>query len=127
MKLGEIVKDYRTRNHLTMQEFADRCDLSKGFISMLEKGQHPQSARKLVPSLDTVGKIAVGMGMDINSLLDLLDDDFVISIGGNKKIPPHKVTGEKDLFAEMYTNFNQLQDGDKEYIVNLINRLLNQK
>lgn len=55
MKLGEIVKDYRTRNHLTMQEFADRCDLSKGFISMLEKGQHPQSIRKLVPSLDTIG------------------------------------------------------------------------
>lgn len=128
MKLGEIVKDYRTRNHLTMQEFADRCDLSKGFISMLEKGQHPQSIRKLVPSLDTVGKIATGMGMDVNALIDMLDDDFIISVGGQQKTPTtENDDGSNDLFTEIYNKFNQLPDDDREYIVSLINRLLNKE
>ena len=30
MTLGEIVRTYRTTNHLTLQQFADRALLSKG-------------------------------------------------------------------------------------------------
>ena len=42
MELNELIKLFRETNDYTMQEFADRCGLSKGYISMLEKGVQPR-------------------------------------------------------------------------------------
>lgn len=83
MKLGEVIKEYRTRNNLSMEEFGKRCGLSKGFISMLEKGQHPQSKRPLVPSLETLSKIATGMGTDLDTFVSVLDLDSIVSVNCN--------------------------------------------
>ena len=52
MTLGEYLKDYRKRHHISMQEFSEMSGISKGYISMLERGQHPQSSRALVPSIE---------------------------------------------------------------------------
>lgn len=81
MKLSEIIKQFRDENHLTMQEFADRCGLSKGYISMLEKGQHPQSNRPLAPSLETFKKLCAGMGITVQSLFRVLDVQDWIDYG----------------------------------------------
>ena len=88
MELREVIKEYRERNHYTMQEFADRCELSKGYISMLEKGKHPQSARSLVPSLETLQKIAKGMDTDLDTLVSVLDMDTLITVNPTGKGKP---------------------------------------
>ena len=80
MKLEELIRKYREKEHLTMQEFADRCNLSKGYVSMLEKGKHPQSQRRLVPSLETLKKISVGMGLSMDELLSMLDGNTMVSL-----------------------------------------------
>ena len=80
MSLAEILKQYRESENLSMQEFAERCDLSKGYISMLEKGRHPQNNRALVPSLNTIKALAKGMNISVDSLLSAMDGDSVISI-----------------------------------------------
>lgn len=80
MTVGEVVNNYRSSNHLTMQEFADRCGLSKAYISMVEKGKHPQNNRKLVPNLETLAKLAKGMDTDINTFLSVLDLDTIVSV-----------------------------------------------
>lgn len=80
MTLGEVVHEYRTKNKLTMQEFADRCGLSKGYISMIEKGKHPQNARNLVPTFDTIAKIAKGMNTDINTFVSVLNLDTLVTV-----------------------------------------------
>ena len=36
MKLSEYIKIYRKANKMTVQEFADKAGLSKGYISQLE-------------------------------------------------------------------------------------------
>lgn len=38
-EIGRKLKDLRNRNGLTQQELADRTELTKGFISQLERGQ----------------------------------------------------------------------------------------
>ena len=96
MKLGEVIKEYRTRQQLSMQEFADKCGLSKGFISMLEKGQHPQSKRPLVPSLETLNKIATGMGTDLDTFVSVLDLDSLVSVNGNDAMEKIIATGDSD-------------------------------
>ena len=37
MKIGEKIKRLRIRNQLTQEELANRCELSKGFISQVER------------------------------------------------------------------------------------------
>ena len=71
MEIGKIVRQYRDEHDLTMQQFADRSGLSKGYISMLEHGRHPQNNREIVPSIDTVHKLATAMDMSIDFLLQL--------------------------------------------------------
>ena len=47
MNLGEIVKNYRDQHSLTMDEFAERSGLSKGYISMLEKNKNPANDKNI--------------------------------------------------------------------------------
>ena len=37
--IGRRIRNFRNRNGLTQQELADRTELTKGFISQLERGQ----------------------------------------------------------------------------------------
>ena len=37
MKIGEKIKRLRMQHNLTQEELADRCELSKGFISQVER------------------------------------------------------------------------------------------
>lgn len=73
MQLGQIVKRYREANNLTMQEFADRCELSKGYISMLEQGRHPARNSPIAPSFETIKKLSAGMGLTLDALITALE------------------------------------------------------
>ncbi len=37
MKIGEKIRRLRVQNSLTQEELADRCELTKGFISQVER------------------------------------------------------------------------------------------
>ncbi len=74
MKIGELVKQYRTTHHLSQREFATRCGLSNGMISLIEKGINPQTNEPIIPSLPSLNSIANGMGMNIDDLLERADD-----------------------------------------------------
>lgn len=87
MKIGLYVKHYRERHKLSMQEFADKADLSKGYISMLEKGKHPQNDREIVPSIETVNKIAKAMNLSIDELLARIDGNQMIDISRDRPLP----------------------------------------
>ena len=87
MKLGEIIHDFRITNKMTMQDFASKANLSKGYISMIEKNQHPQSQRTLVPSFETYEKVASAMGISIDELVSCLD--------GNETVKLHASSSEK--------------------------------
>ena len=80
MKLGELLKSYRTEHKLSMDAFCELSDLTKGYISMLEKNEHPKSKKPIIPSYDTIEKIAKGMQISTEDLIDMLDDDQEIQI-----------------------------------------------
>ncbi|AMD96127.1 XRE family transcriptional regulator [Streptococcus sp. oral taxon 431] len=86
MKLGELLKSYRTEHKLSMDAFCELSDLTKGYISMLEKNEHPKSKKPIIPSYETIEKIAKGMQISVEALIDKLDDDQEIQINST---PPH--------------------------------------
>lgn len=74
LKIGEILKHYRSDRHLSQREFAQVCNVSNGYISMLESGVNPRSGEPLIPSLTVLNKIAAGMGITVDALIDAADD-----------------------------------------------------
>ena len=46
MELRTFINSYRKKHDLTMEEFAKLASLSKGYISMLERGYNPQTGKK---------------------------------------------------------------------------------
>ncbi len=55
MDIGEKIKSLRLENNLTQEELASRCDLSKGFISLVERNLTSPSIATLIDILDTLG------------------------------------------------------------------------
>lgn len=57
-KIGNKIKELRNRNGLTQQELADRTELTKGFISQLERGQVSPSVVTLLDLIECLGSTA---------------------------------------------------------------------
>lgn len=74
MELKTFINSYRTEHNLTMEQFAKSTSLSKGYISMLEKGYNPQTGKKIIPSISALNNIAIATGTDLDHLLKIIDD-----------------------------------------------------
>lgn len=80
MILGDILKEYRSNNNLSMDKFAEKSGLTKGYISMLEKNQHPKTKKALLPTMETLDKVAKGMAIPVAELIEQLDSNQAISL-----------------------------------------------
>ena len=79
-QIGEKIKRLRLQRGLTQEELADRCELSKGFISLLERDLTS-------PSIATLMDILESLGSDLKSFF---------SETGDEKL----VFGEDDIFVK---------------------------
>ena len=55
MQIGEKLRQLRIQRNLTQGELADRCELSKGFISQVERDLASPSIATLVDMLESLG------------------------------------------------------------------------
>ena len=55
MQIGEKIKQLRMQHRLTQEELANRCELSKGFISQLERDLTSPSISTLMDILECLG------------------------------------------------------------------------
>lgn len=95
MLLGELIKEFRLKNGITMQEFADRTGLSKGYISMIERNRHPKTGLPISPSMSNVQKMASVMNLGLDDLMSLLDDSQGITINETSSTIKPSVLGER--------------------------------
>ncbi len=80
LEIGKKIKRLRLQRGLTQEELADRCELSKGFISLLERDLTS-------PSIATLTDILESLGTDLQSFF---------SDAGDEKL----VFGEEDIFVK---------------------------
>lgn len=74
MTLGEILQEYRTRQGLSIRQFAKNCGVSHAAVAFIEKGVNPRTGEALVPSVPVMKKLASGMNLTLQELLQLCDD-----------------------------------------------------
>jgi transcriptional regulator with XRE-family HTH domain len=55
LRIGEKLKELRIQRNLTQEELADRCELSKGFISQVERDLASPSIATLTDLLECLG------------------------------------------------------------------------
>ena len=82
MDIGGKIREIRIFNGLTQEELADRCELSKGFISQLENNLTS-------PSISTLEDILQCLGMSISEFFAL------------DKQPVQIVFGKDDYFEKI--------------------------
>ena len=101
MNLGEVIKKFRYENNMTMEEFAKRTELSKGYISMLEKNSNPKTKREITPSYTTIMRIAKVMSIDVDVLFSLLDDNQPIKWNSPREANIRLSKKEEKLIPEV--------------------------
>lgn len=84
MTLGEIIKQY-AKEH-TMNEFLHDSGLSRTYTYSLIRNQN-KNGLPIIPSLDTIQKVAKGIHASLDSVINLLDEDYVINLGSYSSIP----------------------------------------
>ena len=100
MFLGDLIKQYRTINKLSLRNFASRCGLSHTYISALEKNIDPRTGKPIAPTLDTVKYVAKGMNTSVEEILKVLDkqQEFVV----NQDLPSNHKDNKRNDFAIVF-------------------------
>lgn len=82
MNLSELIISYRNEHNLSQRQLAAQCNLSTGYISLIEKEINPQTGKRMVPTLQVLNKLSTGMGLSLDELLSSCDDmDVSLSSG----------------------------------------------
>lgn len=102
MTLGDIILNYRNSftPKISQRDFAKRCGLSHTYIAALEKNIDPRTNKPIAPTLDTVKYISKGIGITVEELLKMLDDEqeFVM----NKDISNDNLYNDKSAIVLVY-------------------------
>lgn len=80
MHLGEIIKEFRNANKLSMDKFAEMANVSKSYISVLERNKRPDTEKPVIPSIPVIKNVAEAMGMSFDDLFNMLEDNQVVSV-----------------------------------------------
>jgi transcriptional regulator with XRE-family HTH domain len=67
--LEEFIKYNREKMGLSLREFAERCGLSHSYIDALEKGANPKTKKPMRPNVETLEKLANGLGISREALM----------------------------------------------------------
>lgn len=100
MTLGDVIKTYRMEHSLSMDEFAKRSGLSKGYISMLEKNRNPKTGKPIIPSILTYQSVAKAMSTSVDVLMKTVDKEQLVSLEqspapASDDLPDVSPTGQK--------------------------------
>lgn len=102
MTLGEIIKQYRLDHSLSMDAFAAQSGMSKSYISILEKNQHPKTGKPVIPSITVIRQAADGMHVDFNDLIARIDGDVRLSLDPAPAAAPLQLTPLEERIITRY-------------------------
>lgn len=104
MYIGELIKKYREKHGLSMQDFANLSGISKAYIGVLEKVYNPTTKEPVAPSLPKIQAIASAMGMELDDLLKLLDYNQPVIVNTNR--PAQRLNEDEKQLLDDYRKLN---------------------
>ncbi len=98
--LGDIIKEYREKHSMSMDDFVKISGLSKSYISVLEKNKRPGTNKPITPTLETINNVAKAMNVDINDLLEELGEQL-IQINVSEPTTPYEVKSPRERMIDI--------------------------
>lgn len=81
MSIGEIIRQYCFNHGVTIRSFAERCEVSTGYLSMLISGKtYRNASRPVKPRIETYSKFAEAMGITLNELFAQMAEDAPVDL-----------------------------------------------
>lgn len=120
MHIGEYINNYLLENKISQRQFAKRCGLSNGYISMLINNINPKTGRPIIPSLTAMLAISRAMGITIDDLFERVDD-MLVDISVAKNLPTAKRSEHLDEYIEL---FQQLPPQQQTLVISMIKGIL---
>lgn len=114
MRLGEIIREYRTQHDMSMGDFAKKSGISKPYVSMLEANKNSRDGKSIVPSITTLQKVSRAVNISLNDLLRMLDEDQNINLKSDAL--------DEEQIA-LLSGYNRLSEGGKKVIMDMIGQL----
>ena len=122
MFLGDLIKDYRTKNGLSQRDFAKLCNLSHTYIAALEKNIDRRTGKPITPTLDTVKYVSKAMNMSVEDILHLLEDEQEFNL--KNEAPKYN---DFRYASNNGINIDGLDDNDIEEINKFVEFIRNKK
>lgn len=109
MTLGEIIKEYADEHSMTA--FLKDSGISKAYAYMLINNKN-NKGEPIVPSIETIGKVAHGVHQSFDDVFTRLDYDFLVRVN----------TLDTDILVENYNTYEDLTTRKKiKELVNAAN------
>ena len=105
MTLGEFILNYCSEKDMSYRAFANLVDISPQQISNIIKGIG-NNGKPMTSTMKTYRKIASGIGMTEQELLNLLNDDVLVN-PSDKKIPATIGDGQLSEYETAVLNANE--------------------
>ena len=109
MELKQVLIEFRKENKISQRQFAKNCGLSNSLISILEMGVNPQTGNKPSPDVETYKKLAIGMGISMQTLFEKIGDSEMVDL----RTPARVVVRDSELFLKIMDELTV----DEYYIV----------
>lgn len=123
MTLGDYIRAYRKKAKMSQREFSKKCDLSNGYISMLERGINPKTNEPITPSLIQLKKLADGMCVTVSDILQEVDD-MPVDVGANIKEQPTRAGELSAAKQAMYDFIDTLSDDQARRLLQIAHAAL---
>lgn len=115
MDIGNRIKQLRMKNGLTLEELADRCELSKGFLSQLERNISSPSISTLEDIIEVLGVNMAGFFKEeTNEPSVFTNDDFYVKENEDSLITWLVPNAQKN---EMEPILYELEPGSETFVV----------
>ncbi len=105
LPIGDIVKEIRKDNQMTLKILSEKSGVSKAMLSQIESD-------KVNPTISTVWKIATGLGVDINELtrvVSVKNRNFTLT-KSDEIIIADPLEGEEGIQVKDLTSMDMVED-----------------
>lgn len=116
MTLSDFIIQYRKEHNYSQRQFAALCNVSNGYISMIERNFNPRTGKPLIPTLVALNKIAHGMGMTIDELFSSIDDIAVSLSSTSSHLTDSLSPDESQLLADYRDASDEIRDSALEML-----------
>lgn len=114
MEIGKKIKNLRLTKNLTQEELADRCELTKGYISQLENDLTSPSIETLKDLLNALGTNFAEFFQDDETQVVFKKDEYIEKLTDNTKTTWLVPTSQKNAMEPIIVDLSPFATTEKD-------------